>query len=67
MQSCLTLEVVLGLNIQLSIFVVRGLTGHPFADNSLPCPAVGTGAAATQKVQLIRQTAETEFSWNTLG
>lgn len=59
MQSCLTREVVLGLNTQLSIYIVKGLTGHPFADNSLPCPAVGTGAAATQKVQLIRQTAET--------
>lgn len=52
------MEAALGLNIQLSIYLVRGLTGHPFVDNSLFCPAVGAGAAAMQQVQLIRQTAE---------
>lgn len=53
------MEVVLGLNIKLCIYLVRGLTGYPFVDNSHFCPAGGTGAEATQKVQLIRQTAQT--------
>lgn len=59
MQSCLTLEVVLGLNIQLSICIGRRVTGHDFVDNSLPCPAVEAEAATIQKVQLIMQTAAT--------
>lgn len=53
MESCLTLEVVLGLNIHLLICIGRGMTGHYFVDNSLPCPAVETQAATIQKVQLI--------------
>lgn len=66
MQSCLTLEVVLRLNIQLSVCIGRGVTGHHFVDNSLPCPAAETEAAKIQKVQLIMGTAAT-FSLEQAG
>lgn len=60
MQSCLTLEVILGLNVQLSVCITRGMTGHYFVDNGLTCPAVETEAAVPiQKVQLIMQTTVT--------
>lgn len=60
MQSYLTLEVVLGLNVQLCVCIWRGMTGPNFVDNSFSCPAVETEAAPPiQKVQLIMQTAVT--------